>query len=439
MIEELFSRRYWLVKMYAKPLRNYPMGMFYAVCFAFCWFLSMIYGKHSFEGIPESFHYLLIFFASAMFASVGIARMQSVIDSKAKGIWWSVATQVILALECVYMYWQDYAFGLHESATVMLIVTAVGSVVLFPMLGHKKDAFLWRDFGKLLQNLLASFGMAAIFSVYAGIGFLLLYWPLSLMTDLKFPMLLVELICLILPFLVFAMNFMSRESMGRMMTKITVKEKPFNGLHRTMMILFSYAMLVMYLYIFIIITSYELPRGYISLICCTLTAFGLICYIVACKTTPTKQSKIWQKIHANIPWLLLPLQILLTVAIGRRINDYGVTILRCYIVLINLWSYAICVYLIICKDKALRCIPASFMTMMFVFTSTPLSCSNYVLWQLKTDIRSVINNEKNPFYRGIQEDKILYLNEIYGCEAVQEFYTVEKEVVFSSTEERIDD
>lgn len=435
MIEKFLSARYWQVLMFARPYRNHPMGVVYAVCLAICLFISMTNNPDSWPGISKSFYYPLLFFASAMFATVGVERMKSIIGSKKKSMCWSVATQLVLVLECVYMYWQDNLGELHISAPVALFLTAIGSVVLIPMFGHRHDGLLWKDFGELLFNLFASFGLAASFCLCAGIGFILLYFPLSLMTDLQFPFLLVRLICLILPFLVFALNFMRQESMGRMMTKITVRENPFNGLHKMMLLLFSYAMLVMYLYIFIIITSFELPRGYISFICCSLTAFGLLCYMLADKVTPTKGSKTWLKIHARIPWLLLPLQVLVTVAIGRRINDYGVTILRCYIVLINLWSYAICLYLILRRDKSLRWIPTSFLAMLFVFTSTPISCANYVLWQLRKDIRSVINHEENPIYKGIQEDKIQYLHEVYGYDIAKEFLQVEEEVELPVTDE----
>ena len=146
--------------------------------------------------------------------------------------------------------------------------------------------------------------------------------------------------------------------------------------------LFAYAILVMYLYMLIIVCSFELPRGYISLICCTLTAFGMLCYILIANTKINEKGKIWKSIHSHIPLLLLPLQILITIAIGRRINDYGVTILRCYIVLLNLWSYAICIYLVMRKGNNLHWIPFSFIVTYFIFTATPLSCSNYVLWQL---------------------------------------------------------
>lgn len=423
--------------MLAKPLRNYPIGVFYAMCLAVCWFISMIYTPDSWLGISSPFYYPLLFFASAMFASIGVERMKSVTGSGKMGVCWGVGTQVVLALECAYMYWQDYLGELHISAPVTLLATAIGCVVVMPMLGHRHDGVLLKDFGKLLLNLSGSFCVAIGFCGCVAIGFILLYFPLSLMTDLQFPFLLVRLICLILPFLVFALSFMRQESLGRRLLKITLREIRFNKLHKALMILFSYAMLVMYLYIVIIITSFELPRGYISFICCSLTAFGLLCYMLADKVTPTRGSNVWLKIHARIPWLLLPLQLLVTVAIARRINDYGVTILRCYIVLINLWSYAICLYLILRKEKSLRWIPVSFLAMVFVFTSTPLSCSNYVLWQLRTDIRSVINNQKSPFYRGIQEDKIQYLHKVYGFDTIREFVQVEEEVEFPVSDKLI--
>ena len=246
------------------------------------------------------------------------------------------------------------------------------------------------------------------------------------MTDLKFPTLLLEVIGLILPFVFGMLDFLRREPTGQKLISFKEKVSAFQDYHKMLLGLFAYAILVMYLYMLIIVCSFELPRGYISLICSTLTAFGLLCYILIANTKINEKGKIWERIYTHIPLLLLPLQILITIAIGRRINDYGVTILRCYIVLLNLWSYAICIYLVMRKGKNLWMIPITFIVTYFIFTATPLSCSNYVLWQLKTDIKAFLNHDESIFNRGIPADKYDYLIQEYGYDTVREFKNIEK-------------
>lgn len=418
--------KFWKVLMLAKPYKRFPLSVIYVVLFALCWFATMLRDEYHWNVPISTFEIALVFLASAMFASIGMTKLASIAEDKRKAKIWNIATQVFLLFEWAYMYWQDYTHILHISTPCALVLTSIASVALFPVIGKCKDQVLWNNTKKLLLDLLIAVCGAIGVALCLVIAFFLLYVPLSLMTDLKFPILLLEVIGLILPFVFGMLDFLRREPIGKKLFSFKEKVSAFQDYHKMLLGLFAYAILVMYLYMLIIVCSFELPRGYISLICSTLTAFGLLCYILIANTKINEKGKIWKSIYAHIPLLLLPLQILITIAIGRRINDYGVTILRYYIVLLNLWSYAVCIYLVMQKGKNLRMIPITFIVTYFIFTATPLSCSNYVLWQLKTDIRASLNHEQSIFNRGIPADKYDYLIQEYGYDTVKEFKNIEK-------------
>lgn len=420
------STKFWKVLMLAKPYKRFPLPVIYVVQFALCWFATMLRDEYHWNVPISPFEIALVFLASAIFASIGMTKLASIVEDKRKAKMLNIATQVLLVVEWAYMYWQDSIHILHLSTPCALVLTSIASVALFPVIGKCKDSVLWNNAKKLILDLLiATFGAAGV-SLCLVIAFFLLYVPLSLMTDLKFPTLLLEVIGLILPFVFGMLDFLRREPTGQKLISFKEKVSAFQDYHKMLLGLFAYAILVMYLYMLIIVCSFELPRGYISLICSTLTAFGLLCYILIANTKINEKGKIWECIYTHIPLLLLPLQILITIAIGRRINDYGVTILRCYIVLLNLWSYAICIYLVMRKGKNLWMIPITFIVTYFIFTATPLSCSNYVLWQLKTDIKAFLNHEESIFNRGIPADKYDYLIQEYGYDTVKEFKNIEK-------------
>lgn len=412
--------------MLAKPYKRFPLPVIYVVLFALCWFATMLRDEYHWNVPISPFEIALVFLASAMFASIGMTKLASIAEDKRKAKMLNIATQVLLVVEWAYMYWQDSIHILHLSTPCALVLTSIASVALFPVIGKCKDSVLWNNAKKLILDLLIATCGAAGVSLCLVIAFFLLYVPLSLMTDLKFPTLLLEVIGLILPFVFGMLDFLRREPTGKKLISFKEKVSAFQDYHKMLLGLFAYAILVMYLYMLIIVCSFELPRGYISLICSTLTAFGLLCYILIFNTKINEKGKIWERIYTHIPLLLLPLQILITIAIGRRINDYGVTILRCYIVLLNLWSYAICIYLVMRKGKNLWMIPITFIVTYFIFTATPLSCSNYVLWQLKTDIKAFLNHEESIFNRGIPADKYDYLIQEYGYDTVKEFKNIEK-------------
>lgn len=426
MTRRLSSAKFWKVLMLAKPYKRFPISVIYVVLFALCWFATMLRDEYHWNVPISTFEIALLFLASAMFASIGMTKLASIAKDKRKAKMWHIATLMFLIFELGYMYWQDSIHILHVSTPCALVLTSIASVALFPVIGKCKDQLLWFNAKKLFLDLLIAVCGATGVSLCMVIAFFLLYVPLSLMTDLKFPTLLLEVIGLILPFVFGMLDFLRREPTGRKLVSFKEKVSVFQDYHKMLLELFSYAILVMYLYMLIIVCSFELPRGYISLICSTLTAFGMLCYILIANTKINEKGKIWKSIHSHIPLLLLPLQILITIAIGRRINDYGVTILRCYIVLLNLWSYAVCIYLVMRKGNNLRWIPISFIVTYFIFTATPLSCSNYVLWQLKTDIRAFLNHEESIFSRGIPVDKYDYLIQEYGFTTVSEFKDIEK-------------
>ena len=336
MTQIFSSAKFWKVLMLAKPYKRFPLSVVYVVLFALCWFATMLRDEYHWNAPISTFEIALVFLASAMFASIGITKLASIAEDKRKAKMWNIATQVFLVLEWAYMYWQDSIHILHTSTPCALVLTSITSVALFPVIGKCKDQVLWNNAKKLLLDLLIAVCGAAGVSLCLVIAFFLLYVPLSLMTDLKFPTLLLEVIGLILPFVFGMLDFLRREPTGKKLISFKEKVSVFQDYQKMMLGLFAYAILVMYLYMLIIACSFELPRGYISLICSTLTAFGLLCYILIAKTKINEKGKIWESIHSHIPLLLLPLQILITIAIGRRINDYGVTILRCYIVLLNL-------------------------------------------------------------------------------------------------------
>lgn len=420
------SAKFWKLLMLTKPYKRFPISVIYVVLFALCWFAMMLRDEYHWNVPTSTLEIALVFLASAMFASIGMTKLASIAEDKRKAKIWHIATQLFLVFELGYMYWQDSIHILHVSTPCAQVLTSIASVALFPVIGKCKDQILWNNTKKLLLDLLIAICSAAGVSLCLVMAFFLLYIPLSLMTDLKFPTLLLEVIGLILPFVFGMFDFLRREPTGRKLISFKEKASVFQEYHKMLLGFFAYAILVMYLYMLIIVCSFELPRGYISQICCTLTAFGLLCYILIANTKISKTGKIWKIIHSHIPLLLLPLQILITIAIGRRIYDYGVTIQRCYIVLLNLWSYAVCIYLVMRKVSNLRWIPISFIVTYFMFTATPLSCSNYVLWQLKTEIRAFLNHEESISCRGIPVDKYDYLIQEYGFDTVEEFNGIEK-------------
>ena len=400
-MKHLVSLRYWKAFL-TRPLRRYPIGV--ACILAVAVSLYVVVTTHFSN--ETSFRALLSLFCmvSAAFVAIAANRKSSIEAESVRRRWYYVTLAVVMVGEIAYIVWQYHCDTLHHSTIWGLVISAACAMGVLPVL-HKRDGRLMlhvarRTFVNLLKS--AAFGFRAV--LVCMLVFFLLYGPLTLMTDIRFPEEVFIILACAVPFMLAGLKFMNLEPFGRKLVSYVPQELSFGGTHKFLLSFVAYAFLVMFLYILIIITSWELPRGYISLICCCITAVGLFAYVLVADVE-LPHGGTWRKIYAAIPWTLLVLQVLMTVAIFRRINDYGVTILRCYVVLLNVWAYAVCLYLIFSKKPRLLWMPVSLIAIFFIFTATPLSVTNYVRWQLIDDIN---------YNRGRCDDKREYLIGVYG-------------------------
>lgn len=118
-------------------------------------------------------------------------------------------------------------------------------------------------------------------------------------------------------------------------------------------------LLILYAYSIKIILNWELPKGWVSYLVIVLSLLG---YTIQVLINPVQKTlKSWT-INKFYPWFyffLIPLNILLFVAIVRRINDYGITENRYFVFAIALWNVAMIAYVLLSKKKALIVIPST--------------------------------------------------------------------------------
>ena len=140
------------------------------------------------------------------------------------------------------------------------------------------------------------------------------------------------------------------------------------------------------------------------------------------------------------PIILLPLLVLMFAGIMRRFSDYGITINRLLVLLLNGWMFGVSIYLIISKTKPLKWVFVSFAAIALlsavgpwnVMSVTKRSLTNE-LTQLLTETKwssiqkkEDIKNQIVPLDSAKQErlyDIINYLSRNYGKESIRPFYT----------------
>lgn len=217
-------------------------------------------------------------------------------------------------------------------------------------------------------------------------------------------------------------------------------------------------LLVLYIYTARILTSWELPIGWVSWLVVTLMA-GCIAIEFGLYSTRIKEAKRGDEWVARwLPALVLPLLMLMTVGIIRRLNDYGITINRLYLITLNVWFYIVCIGLILTKARRISWIPISFAIIFLLTSVLPVNYASITRNAIRSNLEMELRNtcdmelplsrqEYNDWLASLPKetamevnDKFLYLSDWLGQESIADW--VEKDVSFYTAKyhyERITD
>jgi len=131
-----------------------------------------------------------------------------------------------------------------------------------------------------------------------------------------------------------------------------------------LVILFSYAVKILALW--------DWPRGIVSYMILCVAVLGIFTLLLIFPFGSQKESAWIKSISRFYYYLLLPLIIMLFIAIGMRIEDYGVTINRYIIVMMGVWLTFVCVYFIVGR-KNIKTIPVSLSVIILACSFGPWS------------------------------------------------------------------
>jgi hypothetical protein len=127
-------------------------------------------------------------------------------------------------------------------------------------------------------------------------------------------------------------------------------------------------LVILYAYSIKIAVAADLPKGWVSNLILAFSVAGIFSLLLIHPIRNLAENK-WINIFSKVYYFsLLPMIVLLFIAIGRRINDYGITTERYMVASLGVWLAAITLYFIVAKKKNIILIPVS-LAVMFFFTS----------------------------------------------------------------------
>ena len=149
-------------------------------------------------------------------------------------------------------------------------------------------------------------------------------------------------------------------------------------------------MATLYVYAAKILLTWQLPVGWV---CYLVSASMLGMVILIFITFPVQHEQansFFKTLTRLLPLAMLPLLVLMSVAIGRRLSDYGITVSRLYVVVFNLWCYVVCIGLLLCRNKRIWWVPASFAVVLFLISVGPWSIPNVTERRLLGEAREAL-------------------------------------------------
>lgn len=209
-------------------------------------------------------------------------------------------------------------------------------------------------------------------------------------------------------------------------------------------------LITLYCYAAKILFTWQLPDGWVSwLVTASMAAMVLLLIMVyPYREKASESDSRWNRIAVKLitermPLLMLPLLLLMSIGIAKRISDYGITILRIYLVAFNLWCYVVCIILIIKRNSGIMWIPVSLVLAFAVLTLLPVNVSSYVKKNLTAKVTETMqengwngatmsDNEYSQFLKNLDpkvaaqiDSRIDYLKRQFSKQSVQDFISTD--------------
>jgi hypothetical protein len=358
----------FLLEAFALVLRRFPATMF---C-AFAGVTGLFVLIEDYAGPRD-------WIRTVMVAILGLPLLTGVVaygisagwKEQRRLLWQGIALVPLIA----YWFWlqpKTPGFDYRDLPGYMtLVLVAHLFVAVAPFLNNRSV----RDFWEYNKQLFASIviGVAFTFILFAGLSLAILAVDQLFDLDLK------EKIYLRL-FFVLAGIFNTAFFLFQFPTTFSYEagDNTYNALFKNLckyilIPIVALYFLFLYAYSFKILGAWSLPRGWVGSLVTGFSVAGIFTYLLNFYLPEQDTSKLVSGYKRWFWWVLLPLTVLLGIAIGRRISDYGVTEMRFLVAQMGVWLALISLYFLLSKKDNIKFIPISLALFALTWAFGPLS------------------------------------------------------------------
>ena len=173
------------------------------------------------------------------------------------------------------------------------------------------------------------------------------------------------------------------------------------------------AILLFYAYIAKFILLWDMPQGMVSYFVSGFMVYMLALVTVLYPARLHPGSTFEKKLLKIFPAACIPLVVMMSVGLVRRISDYGISAERIYVVAINIFFYAVIAILLVDKIKCKsRFIVITFCAMFFILTDTPLNALKVTHHVWMKSIKSALIEAGHTEYPLNKEDSKAFVREL---------------------------
>ena len=386
-----------MLQGFIKGCRRFPL----AILLLFCWAVGAIVMHHleraysyNMPNLQRFEFFIAYYFPAAALLITAFTLYREANPARPLNRFVAPVTSVLWLAFCIIM---SVSMPISRTDGIMLGTLIVAIIITTATLAfrHSKDD---REFWRLIMG-------AIIAAVVAGIGAGIFFGGLQLLligVETLFGISFYSEITL--DIIIVCYMFICPVVWLQMLPSLTpndertIKMPRFLGglLHFLFMPLVGAYLITLYVYLFKIVFTWELPEGMVSYLVTALMA-GTIAILFCLYPTRFEEGHRFDKLVARwLPILTLPLLILMTVGIVKRFSDYGVTMPRLYVLTFNIWCYGVCLWLVKCKGSRVIWIPISFAAVLFVTSVGPQNYSNLAKACIKHEVRTALKGKKLP-------------------------------------------
>ncbi|MBP2691426.1 MAG: DUF4153 domain-containing protein [Muribaculaceae bacterium] len=385
-----------LLDLLIDSIDRFPLTFLYVAAFA-VWGVVDIWISHYFNEAPAEIQNLE--------PSLWFFTVNGILLTLAVSLWCEytgkikhhtriqLGANILLFADFIYMVFNfktmgDEAFIAHLAIETALVVAIIFVPALKRLSVRQSLMFSFIQFSNII--------VSALIGLALGIAYIIIYYTIEILfgdIDFRIFSSIQFVFGLTLAITIFICRIPHlpetvRRAAGFRPTKFIV------GLIKYLLLpLTAIYMLILYAYGADIIMQGHLPSGVICYMVTALTCAVFMVLFLLKSVDINDSDRLTAGVIRILPLALIPLLIMMSVAIGQRISQYGITVSRLYVVTFNIWAYAASIYLYFTRSKRIGIVAQSF-AVVFLLTSIIPGANYTVMVQryMRSHVFTILDN-----------------------------------------------